>query len=198
MISYIYAIHLAISIGCSFCVLVNRHVVACGNIVGLACLADFATRDLRPDMRLHHACVILVSALVNKHYKVLLVRNPEAFRDFMVLEISNVFLISQYFVSNVAYLKHINQALFVASFAYVRMYYYTKKVVFNTDINVAIFEICDNWIESYIVYLGIIGIFLLNLYWFYLILAKTARTLGIGSNSQKCVDRCEKAAHMEK
>jgi hypothetical protein len=78
------------------------------------------------------------------------------------------------------------------------MYYYTKTVVFNTDNYVAIFEICDNWIESYVAYLGIIGIFLLNLYWFYLILAKTARTLGLGSNSQKCVDRCEKAAHMKK
>ena len=197
MIFYIYAIHLAISIVCSFCVLVNRHVVACANIVGLACLADFATRDLRPDMRLHHACVILVSIFMNKHYNVLLVRTPEIIRDVLALEFSNVFLISQHFVSNVAYLKHINKALFVASFAYVRMYYYTKKVVFNTDINVAIFDICDNWIESYVTYLGVMGIFLLNLYWFYLILAKTARTLGLGSNSQKCVDRCEKAAHMK-
>jgi hypothetical protein len=196
MISYIYAIHLAISIGCSFCVLVNRHVVACSNIVGLACLADFVTRDLRPDMRLHHACVIFVSALVNKHYIVLMVRAPEIIRDFLAVEISNVFLISQHFVSNVAYLKRINQAFFVASFSYVRMYYYTKNVVFNTDNYVTIFEICDHWIESYVAYLGIIGIFLLNLYWFYLILAKTARTLGIGSNSQKCVERSEKAAHM--
>jgi hypothetical protein len=179
-------------------VLVNRHIVACGNIVGLACLADFAARDLRPDMRLHHACVIIVIAIMNKYYNVLLVRTPEIIRDVLALEISNVFLISQHFVSNVAYLKRINQAFFVASFSYVRMYYYTKNVVFNTDIYVAIFETCDHWIELYVAYLGVMGIFLLNLYWFYLILMKTSRTLGLGRNLNKCVDRCEKAAHMEK
>jgi hypothetical protein len=183
MMFFIYAFHLAISIGCSFCVIVNRHILACGNIVGLACLADFAARDLRPDMRLHHACVILVCAFMNKHYNVLLVRTPEIIRDFLALEISNVFLISRQFVSNMAYLKRANQALFVASFAWVRMYYYTKHVAFNTANYIAVYEISDHWVESYLAYLGIMGIFSLNVYWFSLIIKKISRT------SQKCGDR---------
>jgi hypothetical protein len=182
MMFYVYAFHLAVSVGSSYCVIINQQLIPCCIIVGLACLADLSCRDLRLDMRVHHAFIIIFCSFINKHYSVFLIQKPEFVRNVLALEISNIFLISQYFLTDYHYAKCANQVLFVSSFAYVRMYYYTKNVAFNPQLYYFVYRICDHWTESYILFSGLIGIFFLNCYWFRLIVMKMIEKLGFGLN----------------
>ena len=96
------------------------------------------------------------------------------------VEISSIFLVGRIWLAD-AYKKHewnwilhlqsINNMLFVASFAYFRIYLYSANIIFSDEYNTKIREYLVHDIISYYLFnASIYGLYALNIYWFAIIL----------------------------
>ena len=69
-------------------------------------------------------------------------------------------------------IQEINKYAFVSSFAYIRVYNYTRYVVLSEKVYYIIVFISKHPIHQYSMFIGIYGLGIMNLYWFYIIVQK--------------------------
>jgi hypothetical protein len=72
--------------------------------------------------------------------------------------------------SKTNYLKNINKILFVLTFMYYRIYNYAYYLILNKNSNYILVTYSKNNFEICKIYISIYGLFILNIYWYYLIL----------------------------
>lgn len=124
------------------------------------------------DMIIHHSIffsLVLCTYLFNVHMPI------DFYRNFMKVEISTIFL-SLSKLTNRGFMQTINQYLFLITFTKYRVinlgYLFT-----NGAYNDAIIQQSPHRFATYFIYLNLYGFYLLNLYWFTLILRKLWRKL---------------------
>jgi len=164
--------YLSISSVSCFCVMKNFYVVPCSNIVGFMCLIDFYFVK-RKDMMLHHFLVLCMLHYMNNHNDI--ENRNEIVSVILSTEISTIFLTTNNLLEilgNVVIAKNINNLLFVSSFIYYRIYNYTYYLVLDNNIHKIFYYYSKNKFEFCEIYVGIYGLFILNLYWCGIILKK--------------------------
>jgi len=164
--------YLSISSVSCFCVMKNFYVVPCSNIVGFMCLIDFYFVK-RKDMMLHHFLVLCMLHYMNNHNDI--ENRNEIVSVILTTEISTIFLTTNNLLEilgNVVIAKNINNLLFVSSFIYYRIYNYTYYLVLDNNIHKIFYYYSKNKFEFCEIYVGIYGLFILNLYWCGIILKK--------------------------
>jgi len=165
-------IYLSISVVSCFCVMTNFYVITCSNIVGIMCLIDFYFVKKR-DMLLHHFLVLCMLHYMNNH--ACIENRNEIVSVILSTEISTIFLTTNNLLDitgNIIAIKNINKLLFISSFVYYRIYNYTYYLIFDKNIHKIFLVYSKNNFEFCEIYIGIYGLFILNIYWCGLILSK--------------------------
>ena len=180
-------LYLSISLFSSFCVFNNCYLVQCCNVVGIMCLIDFYFIKNK-DMICHHILVLCMVHYIN-------INNNEYIKKliFVILqtEISTIFLTTNNLLNcRTNYLKNINKILFVLTFMYYRIYNYAYYLILNKNSNNILFTYSKNNIEICKIYISIYGMFVLNLYWYSLILNI------LFQNWKKCIESSNKTKNM--
>jgi hypothetical protein len=160
-------LYLGVSLLSSFCIITNFNIITCSNIVGFTCLIDFYFVK-KNDMRLHHMLVLCMIDYMNKHVDIK--NRNDIVYVILSTEISTVFLIMNNLLDKMVIFKNINKLFFVFTFVYYRIYNYSYYLILDKNIynNFVIYS--KNNFEFYKIYIGVYGMFILNLYWFTLIL----------------------------
>jgi hypothetical protein len=173
---------IAISIYSMFCIWTKSatHLHACTNLIGLTCLLDFR-KSRPPDILFHHVVTILMTTFVEYH-KTSIYQSPypvyDAVRTILAIEIPTILLaVEKYIPSERAKLKVAVQSAFALFFFYYRIYRYARYIIFNTEAKRAIDSTGLRPMDHVHIYGGIYGMFLLNLYWFSMIVRKGAKIL---------------------
>lgn len=161
-------IYLGISMVSSFCVITNFNIVNCSNIIGLISVGDLYFVK-KKDMILHHILVLFFLDYMNIHddfkYK------NEIVSTLLSSEISTIFLTTNNLLDNygnMGVFKHINQLCFVSTFFYYRIYNYS--IFFDKNIYNTFSIYSKNNFEFYKIYCVIYLFYILNLYWFSIII----------------------------
>lgn len=159
--------YLSVSLFSSFCVFNNCYLIPCCNIIGAMCLIDFYFIKNK-DMIFHHILSLCMVHYIN-------INNNEHTNKLISIilktEISTIFLTTNNLLKcKTNYLKNINKILFVLTFMYYRIYNYLYYLILNKNSNYILFIYSKNNFEICKVYISIYGLFILNLYWYYLIL----------------------------
>ena len=165
-------IHLVVSLVSSFCAITNSYLIECCHLVGLNCLFDLYSAR-KKDYILHHILVLGLSHYLNQHNDIENIKEMASI--LLSTEISTVFLnldsLLEYSV-----VKNVNKMAFISTFHYYRIYNYSY-LVFNKNVHSAIFIHSRNNFEYCEIYIGIYGLFILNLYWSSLIFKKCIKLL---------------------
>lgn len=132
-----------------------------------------------PEIKLHHFFGILI-ALSNYAFQVKVENSWHLFKSIYQTELSSIFYVFRYWITednrflknrfskkSIATIKQINDLLFYVAFLKFRVYDYTKDVILNAEG----FELMETHLEGRfdrraILYSGLCGLYLLNLYWF--------------------------------
>jgi hypothetical protein len=172
----------AISLYSMFCIISKSsfHLHACTNLIGLTCLLDFR-KSRPPDIVFHHVITILMTIFVEGH-KTSISRSLypiyDVIRTVLAIEIPTILLaVEKYIPSERAKLKVAVQVRFAMLFFYYRIYRYTRYIIFNTEAKWAINSTAPHWVDRVHIYGGIYGMFLLNIYWFSVIVRKGLKIL---------------------
>lgn len=172
----------AISTYSTFCIISKSsfHLHACTNLIGLTCLLDFR-KSRPPDIIFHHIITILMTIFVEGH-KTSIGRSPypiyDVIRTVLAIEIPTILLaVEKYIPSERAKLKVAVQSTFAATFFYYRIYWYARYIIFNAEAKWAINSTAPRWIDRVHIYSGVYGMFLLNIYWFSVIVRKGVKIL---------------------
>ena len=178
---YLQFTYLAISVASALCVYNNYYLVDCSNIVGFFCLFDFCYIK-KKDMILHHIFVLLMIHYMNNHntYK-----KDYLVKQILSTEISSIFLLNNSLLSNnllfknkyMNFIKIFNGILFITTFFYYRIYNYYYYLLLDNDINIIFYLQSKNLFEFYEIYVGMYGLFILNIYWSILISIKYIKLL---------------------
>jgi hypothetical protein len=169
--------YFGISLFSTFCIMTNLFIINCSYIVGLMCLIDFYFIKNK-DMILHHTLVMCGLHYLNTHND--LKQKDEILSVLLSSEISTIFLTMNNLLDNKVIIKNINKViikninkcLFVSTFFYYRIYNYSYYLIFNKQIYIIFNKYSKNNFEFFEIYIGIYGMFILNLYWSSLILNK--------------------------
>jgi len=164
-------IHLGISLYSSFSVLTNFYVYTCSNIVGLLCLIDCCFVK-KKNMLLHHILVLFMIHYMNNHNSE---NRDEIISVILSTEISTIFLTANSLLDNTCnmiLLKNINRFIFVSTFFYFRIYNYAYYIILDKNSHSTFLIQSKNIFELFEIYITVHGLFILNLYWFYLIIKK--------------------------
>jgi hypothetical protein len=148
------------------------YVVPCSNIVGLMCLIDFYFIK-RKDMILHHFLVLCMLHYMNNHVDI--ENRSKIVSVILSTEISTIFLTTNNLLEikgNMVIAKNINKLLFVSTFFYYRICNYTYYLILDNNIHKIFYYYSKNKFEFCEIYIGIYGLFCLNLYWFGIIIKK--------------------------
>ena len=124
-------------------------------------------------MMLHHFLVLCMLHYMNNHNDI--ENRNEIVSVILSTEISTIFLTTNNLLEilgNVVIAKNINNLLFVSSFIYYRIYNYTYYLVLDNNIHKIFYYYSKNKFEFCEIYVGIYGLFILNLYWCGIILKK--------------------------
>jgi hypothetical protein len=161
--------YLSISLLSSFCVFNNCYLLPCCNIIAVMCLIDFYFVKNK-DMIFHHILSLCMIHHIN-------INNNEYINELISIvlktEISTIFLTINNLLNCITtrpYLKNINKILFLLTFIYYRIYNYFYYLILNKNSNYILFIYSKNNFDICKVYISIYGLFILNLYWYYLIL----------------------------
>ena len=169
-------LYLSTSLFSTYCVVSNRHLTACANLVGMMCLFDFWFIK-KKDMILHHVFVIVMLHYMNNH-----TYNPNRNQIMSVIlstEMSTIFLTLNNLLENasscssIVRLKQMNKLAFVSSFVYYRIYNYSYYLL-NTEVQTSFLIYSVNPYDRWEICGSIYGLFLLNVYWTLLIVQKVA------------------------
>ena len=168
VLQYIY---LSVSLVSTFCTLNNVYIIECANLVGGMCFFDLYFIRKR-DMMLHHLLVLGFNHYMNTHVDI--IHRNEVVSTLLKTEISTIFLITNNLLENknTSIVKNINKVFFVTTFMYYRIYHYSHLIV-DQQIN----YMYSNRLEYYQLYTCMYGFFMLNLYWYGLILSKVGKPL---------------------
>jgi hypothetical protein len=171
-----------ISIYSMFCIISKSsfHLHACTNLIGLTCLLDFRKKR-PPDIIFHHIITILMSTFVECN-KTSISRSPypiyDVIRTVLAIEIPTILLaIEKYIPSERAKLKVAVQSTFAMTFFYYRIYRYVRYIIFNADAKHTIDSTAPHMVDRVHIYSGIYGMFLLNIYWFSMIVRKGVKIM---------------------
>jgi hypothetical protein len=83
-------------------------------------------------------------------------------------EISTIFLSTNNLLEiagSIIEVKNINKFMFISSFVYYRIYNYTYYLIFDKNIHSTFLIYSKNNFEFFEIYIGIYGLFILNIYW---------------------------------
>ena len=194
--TWIQIIYFGISVGSTYCIYVDpRHYDLCIRVIVTMCYLDFVVDILgwsrmKNDMRIHHVFVcIFIGALSIYHAvpsldsdarHVLMTAMLSTEISTMFLTIMPLFRIGSDAVV-VRGLSILNQALFVASFVYYRLYHYTVYLLWNGAVHKYIYNeifYMDHPVSTAVycvVEMAIFGMWILNLYWLVYIVRKSLR-----------------------
>jgi len=176
-------IHLSISLISTYCILIKNHFFYCTCLIGVLFYMDYVLhylqiRPLNPDIFLHHVFGLFIVHYVYNHREFLSYENieiTEFLENVLSVEIPNIFLALMYLLKNnntSIQIQEINKYAFVSSFAYIRVYNYTRYVVLSEKIYYIVVFISKHPIHQYSMFIGIYGLGIMNLYWFYIIVQK--------------------------
>jgi hypothetical protein len=137
------------------------------------CLIDFYFVK-KNDMILHHILVLGMLHYMNNHSHI--ENRIEIVSVILSTEISTIFLTTNNLldvVCNMNVLKNINKIVFLSTFVYYRIYNYSYYLILDKNIHNTFLIYSRNNFEYCEIYIGLYGLFILNLYWSCLILKKT-------------------------
>jgi hypothetical protein len=193
----VQTVYLSVSIFSTLCVISNCYVIMCSNIVGMMCFIDIFLVK-KKDMVVHHLFVLIMLHYMNTHPEI---ENREKIVSVILsTEISTIFLImnnllnrnnSENFAENYdkynkIIVTNINRLLFITTFMYYRVYSYYVCLLSNREIHNTFFIYSKSKIQLFEIYLGIYGLFILNLYW----------TIFIFIKLKKSIKGCDKTKNM--
>jgi hypothetical protein len=168
-------IKLGVALFSFFCITTNFYLITCSKIIGLLCFFDLYYVQ-KIDFLLHHIFVLILVHRINNLSNVNLEIANELISVILSTEISSIFLNLNKFLETDSYgvnVKKINNVAFVSTFVYYRIYNYTYYLILNKKFHNALFIYYINNFEFYQVYIGVYGLFILNLYWSIAFLKKT-------------------------
>ena len=174
----VQTVYLSVSIFSTLCVISNCYVIICSNIVGMMCFIDIFLIK-KKDMIIHHLFVLIMLHYMNTHPEI---ENREKIVSVILsTEISTIFLIinnllnrnnrnnrdntENYDKYNKIIITNINRLFFITTFMYYRVYSYYVCLLSNREIHNTFFIYSKSKIQLFEIYLGIYGLFILNLYW---------------------------------
>jgi hypothetical protein len=188
--------HLSVSIFSIYCILTNYYLFSGVYLIGIVLYIDyflhyFKINNLRPDIQIHHLLALFIVHFVFHHREFLHETNEEIvdfIKNVLSLEISTIFLTSNYLLPKTSIIYKLNQFNFIISFAYFRIYQYTRYVVLSEKTYYIIVILSNHPIYQYSMFIGMYGLGILNFYWFYLILQKTFHKYACieSPNANKC------------
>jgi len=157
-------VYLTVSLISGYCAMTNTHIILCSNMVGVLCAGELFFLKTK-DAILHHILVLFIVHYINTHTEL-----EYIVREFLKTEISTIFLILRDVIG-----RHpVNDACFVTTFMYYRIYKYSKMLLDDgmhetiLTQSKSTYELCEIYISMYM-------FFALNLYWTRLIFAKLYR-----------------------
>ena len=168
MVNNLQYIYLGISLFSSFCSITEVYIIPCSIIIGTMCLIDFYFVK-KKDILLHHSFALAMIYYINTHEYNTNITTLTAI--ILRTEISTIFLILNNLLKN-NNLKKINKIVFVLTFFYYRIYNYLYYLILNKNVHTNILVYSRNNFEYYESYIGLYGLFSINVYWSYLIIKK--------------------------
>ena len=148
----------------------KSYLSLCSNAVALACLVDYWRIEKR-DMQIHHILVLFLADYMNRHT---FIEDREAIiSTILSSEISTIFLsLHSILPKKWVWIGALNNALFISTFFHYRIYVYSQELVFNPNVHATFLFSSMGWIQIIQIYIGVLGLFVLNLYWARMILHK--------------------------
>lgn len=184
----VQTVYLSVSIFSTLCVISNCYVIICSNIVGMMCFLDIFLIK-KKDMVIHHLFVLIMLHYMNTHPEI---ENREKIVSVILsTEISTIFLImnnllnrnntenfaENYDKYNKIIITNINRLFFITTFMYYRVYSYYVCLLSNKEIHNTFLIYSKSKIQLFEIYLGIYGLFILNLYWAIFIFIKLKKSI---------------------
>jgi len=136
-------------------------------VVGLHAFIDFfLTKSY--DIKLHHLCIFGI-LFYNNYYNV---STQDAFVILYPLvktEISSIFYVLKYWLPEKTIIYDVNVVLFYVSFVKLRIFDFYYEILYNNYSFDIVFQIYSqsNYYTSVILLLSCYGLYILNLYWFF-------------------------------
>ncbi len=185
----------------SFTSLYDKEIVSyttSTNLISVYATFDLLFYKLSPDLIVHHILVIYIT-LYNYFYKDLY--QPE-YRDLMIeiclyFEISSIFMVFQTIHDKLVPNKNKNhqilstilQFVFMGTFYKYRIENFYKEFVLNSDLHTHIYDVCENSANSFLcrnhAYNIYIGFFMLNIYWFTIMIKVLYKKSGLKNILEK-------------
>lgn len=192
LMTLINYIHLSVSLISAYSILTETYFVYCSNLVGALLYMDYVLhylqlKVLKTDILLHHLFGLCIIHFVYNHREFLSYENTEIiefFKNVLSIEIPNIFLTLMYLLKNenvATSIQQINNFAFVSSFCYIRIYRYTRHVVLSKEVYYIVVILSKHPIHQYSMLIGIYGLGILNIYWFYVIVQKVV------SSNERCL-----------
>jgi len=130
------------------------------------------------ELILHHICsIILIQTGINifcvnpiLHYYIVIIYGTELSTLFLIFHI----LFEQCHITNK--LTHVNDLLFIITFVYTRIYLYSKYIIFDKQIYDLLYEKAP-YLYYNIICICFYILYILNLYWFFIIIKKLVKPL---------------------
>ena len=126
-------------------------------------------------MFLHHFCALFIINFFHNHnYPVTYDLNTKKFliKSLLSCEVSTIFLMLMKIIPKDNKVNYLLRILFLITFITYRFYNYILNIILSSEINLFILNVSKNNFHLVEVYLGIYGLFFINIYWGYLIIKK--------------------------
>ena len=162
----------------------------------------------------HHINTLIIVYFLNHHYNgssIVLdtTEKSQLIKDVLSVEISNIFLSMHHLLKDKienrpenelenrgeGIVQKANQLLFIVTFTYFRIYHYTVYILLSKKINLFILLDSKNVFHQYSIFIALYGFFLLNSYWFFLIMKKVFLDTRVGA-CKKGIERTQKTKEM--
>ena len=87
-------------------------------------------------------------------------------KNILITEASSIFLSANYLIpKKYTVVTYLNYCAFISTFLYYRIYNYRENIILSYRTNVLIISISKNVYHVMIMYIGMYGLFAVNLYW---------------------------------
>jgi hypothetical protein len=137
--------------------------------VGLHAGIDFFISD-KYDIKLHHIFIMGI-LFYNNYYDVSDSHRFMFSYPLLKTEISSIFYVLKYYIPKNSFMYSTNSILFYISFFKLRIFDFYYQIIYNNSIFNILFETYSNrdYLLSSIILVSCYGLFILNLYWFFII-----------------------------
>lgn len=179
-------IHLSVSLISTYCILTTSCFFHCVSLIGILFYMDYILHYsqiiiLKPDVFIHHLFGLSIIHYMYNHREFFSYENKEIvdfLKNVLSVEISNIFLALMCLLKREndenknTIIQEINNYAFVSSFFYIRIYHYTRYIIFSEEVYYIIIITSKHPIHLYSMFIGIYGLGILNYYWFCIIIQK--------------------------